>query len=129
MSDKPKIKPGDKFGQWKVLDVLEHAPGEASVLLDDDDFGGFYVPLYFLETVGLVPEPVEVREFWRVKYERYRDTPDGKGYYTQQTDASPTKEIAIERYRRRLPVNRELARNAVIEHVRETILSREEVQA
>lgn len=59
MSEKPKIKPGNKFGQWKVLEVEDHGPYESSVLIDDDDFGGFYVPAYFLESLNLLPGPVE----------------------------------------------------------------------
>ena len=77
------------------------------------------------------PEPVVEQEFWRVKYEHYRDTPDGKGYYTRHTDASPTREIAIERYRRRYPdtwTTISFAKDATIEHVRETVLSREEIK-
>lgn len=79
----------------------------------------------------ILPAPLEVREFWRVRYEHYRDTPDGKGFYTRRTDASPTKEIAVERYRKRHPDSGKtmsFAKDATIEHVRETILSREEVK-
>lgn len=121
----------------KVLDEFvsaNEAGYRGSVSSDDPakEVIDYAIPVWRDELIARIdPEPVEEREYWRVKYERYRDTPDGKGYFTSCTDASPTREIAVERYERRLPnpdTTILMVKDAFIEHIRESVLSREEVK-
>jgi len=74
------------------------------------------------------PEPVEVREFWRVHYERFAIINGEETWQRGITVARDTEEQARKSFEGRYPVDRSHIRNPIIEHVRETILNREDVQ-
>jgi hypothetical protein len=132
-----EIKAGDRIYDWQTEEIQTvNSIYESAILrgwlISRCDKPGFSYENHPESLVcRILPEPVEEQEFWRVRYEHYRDTPDGKGFYARFTEASPTKEIAIKRYRRRHPDSGKtvsFAKDATIEHVRETIISREEVR-
>lgn len=78
----------------------------------------------------ILPEPVEVREYWRLSYEWLRATPDCRLEWAESVHSFRYKADAEERLGRAWKTHasgREI-RKQRIEHVRETILSREEVK-
>lgn len=126
------LKIGDTIlgtgGYWKIvrIDVIHGCGtrefrmdrGMKHVMFDDDP------------VARILPEPVEVREFWRCSYEWKRATPDCRIEWAESVHTFRAKIDAEERLDRAIKTHangREI-RKQRIEHVRETILSREEVQ-
>lgn len=78
----------------------------------------------------LLPDPVEVREYWRCSYEWKRATPDCRIEWAESVHEFRAKIDAEERLDRAIKTHangREI-RKQRIEHVRETVLSRKEVK-
>lgn len=144
MSDKPipsetvearHINVGDRISWtsriWTVksisLDTYEDgrggtfAPGFVFVLDDD----GKDKPILFGKNelvARILPDPLEVREFWRVAFVRYHRPTDGTDYNQERLKSCGNRDTVINL------LNDQDFTDAVIEHVRETVLSREEVK-
>jgi hypothetical protein len=142
MSDKPihaevvradQIRVGDRIVWCDVrVDVKTIERGDYYGNGERIQFNALCVDNLFVKpsaTVArILPEPVEVRGFWRVHYERFAIINGEETWQRGITVARDTEEQARKSFEGRYPANRDHIRNPIIEHVRETILSREEVQ-
>jgi hypothetical protein len=141
VSDKPihaeivradQVKVGDTVLLWgqplKILSIKAES-GLIHTEYKDSD-GEIHSVRFGLEgrVARILPEPVEVREYWRIKYERFAIIDGKECWLNGAVIARDTGERALEALENRYPANREHIRNPIIEHVRETVLSREEVR-
>lgn len=146
MSDKPiqaevvradQIRPGDRIvfeGDIRAVEKFEEGENTVCVEFDGDEYTEFLAAWCLVARI--LPEPtlraedlpVEVREFWRVHYERFAIINGKEDWQRGITVARDTEEQARKSFEGRYPVNRGHIRSPIIEHVRETIISREEIK-